>query len=312
MNEYKIERIGSESFSDLSIIFRSAFEKEMPVKMMQQKFSTSAFGTSFIGYIAYSTGGEPAAYYGVFPCMVYYNGNKFLAAQSGDTMTHKNHQGKGLFTMLAKKTYELAKAEGIHFVFGFPNENSFPGFVRKLQWEHFDDMSSYEIRVKTVPWIRLKNTLKVPQKWHNNWCRFIFSFYKNGHSFESSSKTNETPVVDHSHEFFQYKSYNANYLKTISGKNIWFKHDEMFLVIGDMEFIDEASFLKTLKSLKGLAFLCGLPHLRFYTSSNTIGEKLFARYGNKMQNTYPVGGINLTGIFPMEKLKFTAADNDTF
>jgi hypothetical protein len=122
----------------------------------------------------------------------------------------------------------------------------------------------------------------------------------------------EIPVVDHSAEFFAYKTYSKNYLIQLNGINLWLKFDDTFLLIGDFETCSEAEFEQTIKRLKRLAFFIGLPHLRFQTSSSTKGEHLFQKFGSAMQVNYPVGGVNFSGEIPLEKLKFTGADNDTF
>jgi len=55
-----------------------------------------------------------------------------IAAQSGDAMTNFAYTGKGFFTQLGEKTDALLKAENIEFVYGFPNQNSYPGYIKKL------------------------------------------------------------------------------------------------------------------------------------------------------------------------------------
>jgi hypothetical protein len=52
--------------------------------------------------------------------------------------------------------------------------------------------------------------------------------------------------------------------------------------------------------------------LRFHASSQTWGSAIFEKYGVAMEVKYPVGGINFTNEIPLEQLKFTGADNDTF
>jgi hypothetical protein len=88
--------------------------------------------------------------------------------------------------------------------------------------------------------------------------------------------------------------------------------DDRFLIIGDIDSCSETEFKNTIYALKKIAFKMGLPHLRFHTSSNTWGENMFKKQGFPMEVKYPVGGINFTTIIPLEKLKFTGADNDTF
>lgn len=309
---YTITKLTSENQHDLIPIYSDAFGIEVSVDFLRAKQHTSFTGFENVGFIAYDELKQPAAFYGVYPCMIEYQGKKYLVAQSGDTMTHSKHVGKGLFTQLAQKTYEYCKENGFHLVYGFPNENSFPGFIKRLGWSHFDDMTSYLIRVKCIPWIRLKNTFKLAQSLHNKWCNFVLNKLKKGQPFKSSAATFETPVIDHSSEFFAYKTYAKNYLVRLNGMNLWLKHDDTFLLIGDFETFTEVEFEQTIKRLKRIAFFLGLPHLRFQTSSSTEGERLFQKYGIPMEINYPVGGINFTNTIPLEKLKFTGADNDTF
>jgi GNAT superfamily N-acetyltransferase len=49
-----------------------------------------------------------------------------------NTATADQYQGKGLFTQLAKATFAVAAQQGFACVYGVANQNSTPGFVRKL------------------------------------------------------------------------------------------------------------------------------------------------------------------------------------
>jgi GNAT superfamily N-acetyltransferase len=312
MSEYRLERISVSNVTDLLLIYKDAFNKELNIFEFKKKQNTKEFGDKYVGFIAYDQNNTPAAFYGVYTCQIEFQGKFVLAAQSGDTMTHSAHTGKGLFTQLAQKTYDYCKENGFHLVFGFPNENSFPGFVKRLGWTHFDDITPYLIRVKCIPWIRLKNTFHLPQSIHDRLCRFNLKKLTKGSPFKSSCLASEIPVIDHSTAFFKYKTYAENYLVNIHGINVWLKFDDTFLFIGDIEKCNETDFKKTIQALKKIAFKMGLPHLRFHTSSNTWGENMLKKYGIPMEVNYPVGGINFSGEIPIEKLKFTGADNDTF
>jgi GNAT superfamily N-acetyltransferase len=312
MDTYNLKKLTSENVIDLISIYKNAFGIDVDIDFFKKKQQVHFLNQSYIGFIAYDKKNQAAAFYGVYPCLLSYNGKTFLGAQSGDTMTHSDHAGKGLFTKLALETYEYCREKGFHCVFGFPNENSFPGFIKRLGWSHFDDMIPYLIRVKCLPWIRLKNTFKFPQKMHNRWCRFILKTKRKGIPFQSSCLDSDVPVVDHSKDFFQYKTYGENFLIKVGGKNVWLKFDDTFLIIGDLERCKEQEFVKVMKGLKTLAFLMGLPHLRFQASSGTWGSEMFQKYGKPMEVRYPVGGINFTNEIPIEQLKFTGADNDTF
>ena len=310
--DYSIKRFQQEHIGEVNNLFEIAFQKPSKESLFEKKFNTILCGASPIGFIAYDENNAPVAFYGVYPCTMIYRGKRFLVAQSGDTMTLPEHQGKGLFTQLAKLTYEACKSEGIHLVFGFPNENSYPGFVKRLGWTHFDNLSVYMMRVKALAWLRLKKTLRLPQSWHTRWCQFILKRQPKGQPFASSITSDVHAVVDHSPEFFEYKCYGGNFLIDVNGISVWVKFNEEYLFIGDMDVRTEADFLKVTRKLKRIARWCGLPHLRMHVSSSTQYDEWFQRHGKKHNLSYPVGGIAFSEEIPLEILKFTTADNDTF
>ncbi len=310
--EYKFEKLSKHNLHHLRTIYKDAFGKDVSIEYLDKKQNTTLFGLGYVGYLAFSSENEPAAFYGVFPCYAEYQNKRFLVAQSGDTMTHSKHTGKGLFTALAKETYNYCKSNGVHLVFGFPNKNSYPGFTRKLDWIHFDDIVAYEIRVKCLPWVRIKSSFKLPQNIHDWWCSKVFALAKEGQYFENSCKHDETPTIEHNASFFNYKSYEKNYLINVAGVNVWLKTDEMFLYIGDIERCSAEKLMEVIGRLKTIAMWMGLPHLRFHGSGESWLIKNISKHANKMSVEYPAGGVNFSQQLPLEKMKFTMADNDTF
>ncbi len=57
-----------------------------------------------------------------------------------NTLTSPKFQGKGLFIKMAKATYEDCTSNNAYFTIGFPNPQSYPGFVRKLDFQHLGDI----------------------------------------------------------------------------------------------------------------------------------------------------------------------------
>jgi hypothetical protein len=60
--------------------------------------------------------------------------NRFLGAQSVDTMTDSQFRGKGVFSRLARLTLEEGKKRSVPLFYGFPNRNSYSAYVKKLGW----------------------------------------------------------------------------------------------------------------------------------------------------------------------------------
>ncbi|HDL48707.1 MAG TPA: GNAT family N-acetyltransferase [Actinobacteria bacterium] len=78
--------------------------------------------------------------YTLLPTMLRLGKQNVLGAQSLDTMTHPDYRGQGMFTKLAIQTFELAGERGVKALYGYPNEASYPGFVRRLNWDHTGDI----------------------------------------------------------------------------------------------------------------------------------------------------------------------------
>lgn len=155
MKEYQFVRIGSGDYDKIQLLYSTAFNQKESLQYIENKYDTSMFGLRDVGFLALTADGSPAAYYGVFPLRLCYRGSELSGAQSGDTMTSPAHQKKGLFTQLAKASYQLAEENGVKIVFGFPNENSYPGFKNKLAWQFTGRMNNYVIINNTLPFCEL-------------------------------------------------------------------------------------------------------------------------------------------------------------
>src|ERR1700712_1888504 len=139
-NEFCFERLSRENIKDLDKLHTAVYGKTQPPDYFIKKYDTAYTGVEYTGYIAYNDKHQPAAFYGVIPCVVRFDEQLFLAAQSADTMTHPKYQYKGLFVKLANCTYKLCKDLRINFIFGFPNQNSLHGFLVKLSWRMTESM----------------------------------------------------------------------------------------------------------------------------------------------------------------------------
>ncbi|NQU68995.1 MAG: GNAT family N-acetyltransferase [Rhodospirillales bacterium] len=84
-----------------------------------------------------------AGFYTLWPVRLRIGAAVVLGGQSMDTMTHPDYQGRGIFTTLAKACYETAAARGFQALYGFPNALSYPGFVRRLDWNHTGDIQHW-------------------------------------------------------------------------------------------------------------------------------------------------------------------------
>jgi len=84
------------------------------------------------------TGG--GAMYAAFPAKFRIGGRTETVIQSFDTLTLPDFRGQGLFVKLASMVYDLAAADGVAGVYGFPNGASAPGFTKRLDWTMMDPL----------------------------------------------------------------------------------------------------------------------------------------------------------------------------
>lgn len=82
-------------------------------------------------------------HYAVQRMKVIIDGKEKGAALSMNTMTHPDYQGRGIFPELAMHVYKQCEDSGIELIFGFPNENSYIGFVKKLGWYGFGKVQAW-------------------------------------------------------------------------------------------------------------------------------------------------------------------------
>lgn len=311
MADYTFERITEDNLSSLILLAKDAFEQDFPLKYFEQKFATSWTGVKNIGYIALDEAGKTVGYYGMYPCFLLLNGKKILAAQVGDTMTHSQHRGKGLFAVLANKTYSLAKEEGIKFVFGFPNEQAYPGVVTKLNWVQKEFMHLYKVKVSTLPFAKIAFKLKWINPLFFSCINIILKKKKsNRTSFENSNIDNINGGILRDEFYFNYKKDENKFLLDILGTCVWIKIDG-FLFVGDIERRDEKSYLKVLQNLKRVAKWIGATEILFQASPGSYMDRILSQQYSFQQGAR-IGYLSFDNKINGDQLKYTIADFDTF
>lgn len=103
-------------------------------KFLHWQYFGNPSGNAYIR-IAYDKE-EPAGQYIVIPMMMKVKNKIVKCTLSLNTLTREKYRGKGLFTQLAEKVFLDCKKDGVKFTYGFPNQNSYPGFIRKLNFKN--------------------------------------------------------------------------------------------------------------------------------------------------------------------------------
>lgn len=308
---YSTEKIDESKYSYIQFLQKVAFNNDIELSTIDKKYDTFLFGLKNTGFFAKAENGEIAAYYGVFPITLQYNGNDILVAQSGDTMTSPNHQKKGLFVKLANETYQYAAQNGVKLVFGFPNENSYPGFKNKLEWVFTGNMFTFSITNLTIPFCELSNKFNLLNIYYQKYVRFVLKKYKINFKEIEFQKFNTLGNIKRDKLFFSYKLRNPyNHIINFNNYQLLIKvHGN--LIIGDVsksDYFDVNHFIISIKKLASILFCRKI--ILSISHNHWLYPLLQPHIAPKI--SLPIGFRLFTDAIDIAAIQFIGADYDTF
>lgn len=126
-------------------LFEIVFKRKMSEKYWIWRFRKNPAGKHMIKLMW--DGDILAGHYAVSPVKLIVDGQEMLTALSMTTMTHPEYGRRGIFGTLASELYSwIANDLGVKAVWGFPNNNSHYGFIKKLAWKNIG--IAHEISIK--------------------------------------------------------------------------------------------------------------------------------------------------------------------
>jgi len=312
-DNYQFVRISDATLGDLARLMDSVYGSETDLSALRAKYDTRELGGQYLGYLAYAKNEtSAAAYYGVFPCRLAIDGKIYLGSQSGDTMTHADHRGKGLFAKLARLTYTLAQSEGIACVFGFPNPASYPGFIKNLEWKHAYDMVAINIVTPTLPLnlaARRSTRLAGWQKRAFEWAAHVL-FRQADDAVASSVMFDKAAGVARDTEFLKYKKGSGLFLQC--GQARMFVKYDGDICIGDLiDLSGGPDGRAAIRKLRFLGVLTGLPRIKCYASPESRLCTILRGAGFS-RTSLAYGWRDFSTGLDLSKLQFTYFDYDTF
>ncbi|TSJ43193.1 GNAT family N-acetyltransferase [Mucilaginibacter corticis] len=308
---YTTERLSVSNIADLAVLNMAVYGRELPLGFFQKKYDTVYTGTSHVGFIAYNLKHLPIAFYGLVPTLLWYKGGTILAAQSVDTMTHPDYRGLGLFVKLAEQTYRICGAEGIRLIFGFPNQNSFPGLANKLGWQFPEVMLRFKVPVKTrFPLERIANKFTVVKPIYQHYQKWILKDHLvPQHGIANSVLDDGYNGVYRDARYLKYKTFTGTSVIRIGQALLWVKLQNG-LHIGDIENIGD-DFEDTMQKLISLTRKLGIGEIHFQVSPQNKLYSLFSKH-YPAHPSYAIGFKDLGAGISIENIKFTFADIDIF
>ncbi len=309
-DKYTVERLTAGNLPDVGLLYSTVYGKEVAPYFFAKKYNTRFTGVEFTGFIAYTAWRQPVAFYAVIPCFIASGDDVILAAQSADTMTHPAHRNRGVFVKLALTTFQLCRELGIRLLFGFPNQNSLPGFVNKLDWQTAHYLDCFIIHTPNFSWNRVFGKLPILKTLHSRYQEHVLKKHLlHQRGIENSVINDGYSGVYRDENYLKYKTYNDTKAIKLGNSTLWIKISST-LLIGDMDLLPD-DFDDTMFGLKKLAGKLGIKQIHFHASPGTTLHGLFAMRFKSIQSfpsIFKVLGEDL----PLDKIKFTSADIDTF
>ncbi|MEO0311093.1 MAG: hypothetical protein RIQ89_750 [Bacteroidota bacterium] len=310
-SEYTLERVKADNIYKLGALYKNAFNINLTQDFIERKFFCNAMGKDTFAFIAVAKDGTVAAYYNTIPYVIEYEGKKILAAQSCVAMTHTDHRGKGLFPLLGKAVHDLTRDEGAKFIFGFPNELSYHGLVRKMNFDHFDTMKSYRIKVKALPVSKVLKKLGLKDHYMRFAAKQISKRAISNVTFKNSVCEEGVYGVTRDQNFINYKAYTGCVVIEIHGVKVWLKMEHV-LIIGDMERTTRENFIKVIANLKSIAAKYGIVDIVFNVSPGSYYDLLMTELNYQFIEGLAILYWDFNSGVDFKKIKFTGADYDTF
>lgn len=306
---YRIERLTEERLVDMTSLHKAVYGKALASDFFGRKYNTAFTGVMYTGYLAYA-GDVPAAFYGVIPCFIDCGGQPVLAAQSADTMTHPDHRGKGLFIKLAELTYELCYTEEILILFGFPNQNSLPGFVNKLDWQVAAQMECFIIPVKALPLERLANRFPFLKGLYKLYVMKVLKKHAAPQKGVISTLITEGFYGLHRDSYYLgHKTYTESFTIKTGGTSVWFRIADG-MIIGDID-IAANDLTDIIPRLIKIARQLGVRKLQFQADRRSALNTFLKKFAEPIPS-FPVIVKDLGTRLSLDNMAFAFADIDIF
>lgn len=309
-SKYEIKKLNEANFKDFHGLFEQVFKK-VDMEVFKSKYEAKYIVDDYWVFMAYEKEtGEIAASYGVIPWLFRDDKKVILAAQSVDTMTAPKHRGKGLFTYLHHHLAAYLVENGCQFIFGFPNQYSYPGFKKKLNWQFVGHLTHYNIKTKQGIPIR-KFFYKIPllKKIHDR------NLAKHTSKYEVAVFNDESGLEDifctlRNDDFYKYKVKANHKVLKINHSTFLIKITNR-IIIGDIVTQNAATLKEDMNQLIKLAESMGITELDFLCSQGRLNSMLSSFLeGTK---SLPIGTFALSNIpYNFDSWRLTTIDLDTY
>lgn len=303
---FRYDFIKDSSFSDLQVLFKKVFGKDVSIDYLKAKYDTSYTGHKHKATIAYD-GTQPIAFYGVIPQIFKLNGREELVGHTCDSITVPEHQRKGLHVDLAQKCYDELVRCDFKFVYAFHSENTYHS-TKKLGWKEQVRMAAIPIACNLLPIGQVADILGQSDFCSDRLRGQLKQFLIDNDSHLEVAKM-KTDGRLYSAESNAYHSFTKNFWIEIEGCTFWLKTDRI-VHVGYAQAPDEPSFNRAFQALKKACAKAGFNRILFQTHPLSGMHSMVKGIGNPIESW--LVGYKTFDKVDLGKVLFEYADLDTF
>lgn len=190
----KSSDLSQEEFRQISRLFETVFEKPRPIELLHRQYEQNPFGYAWLSMLV--DGGRIVGLNSYVPSYYVVIGQRKVFANSIDSMVEKAYRDFFNFNDMIRAAYKTMAANGVDFVYGYPNDNSFPVLTKGKLMRPIGRMFTYCLPCRIGG---IKPSLGILNPLSMAFCR-LYSFIS---GMTASSKKSDFPVSKDS------ESYNA-------------------------------------------------------------------------------------------------------
>lgn len=142
-------------------LFRSVFDREMSLSHWTWRYAHGPAGAATI-VLAWD-GPSLVGHYALVPVLLQAQGRRIRSGHAVDIMTHPDYRSMGVFPRLGRTAHELARKDGIEFVWGFPNRDSHRGFIEVLGWWDLAQISPFSARCADIESQPIRDSVRIAE-----------------------------------------------------------------------------------------------------------------------------------------------------
>lgn len=134
-----------EHYEGIAELFSESFNKPLDKKLWEWAYIENPFGEPLVSVAIYKD--KLIGHYAVVPMDLENKAERLSGFLSMTTMVAVDFRKHKLFQLLAEMVYDRIHAmKAPAIVFGFPNDNSAPGFVKRLGWSISEDYKVVSVK----------------------------------------------------------------------------------------------------------------------------------------------------------------------